>query len=93
MDRTWTVEIRDKKHLVELDYPTNQEFSEMTGVVKEGKKGKLVIDGNEVGTWKGAEFPKEISFEIDGKPCVLRKKGLFAGKLELFLEDKLIKSA
>ncbi len=91
MDRTWTVEIGDKKHLVELDYPVEGEFSEMTGAVQEGKKGKLVIDGNEAGTWKGTEFPKEISFEIDGKPCVLRKKGLFGGKRELFLEGKLIK--
>jgi len=95
MDRTWTVEAGGKKHLVELLYPADPEVNEWTGASSEGKSGKLVIDGNEVQTWKTtAEFSKqEISFEIEGKPCVLRKKGLFASKLELFLEGKLIKSA
>ncbi len=94
MDRTWTLEAGGKKHLVELLYPVDPELNEWSGLLKEGKDGKLVIDGNEVQIWKTmAEFSKqEISFEIEGKPCVLRKKGLFASKLELFLEGKLIKS-
>ena len=92
MDRTWTVEVGGKKHIVGLDYPTDQEFDDINTYMKGAKSGKLVIDGKESQTWKStAEFPKEISFEIEGKPCVLRKKGFLTSKLDLFLEGKLIK--
>ena len=41
---------------------------------------KLMVDGDEVKTWKNAQWldvPKEITFEVGGKPAVLREKGLF----------------
>jgi hypothetical protein len=54
------------------------------------REGKLLIDGNEVQTWE-SKLPDKIHFDIGSKPAVLRKKGLFAKKLELFLEGEQIK--
>ncbi len=99
MDRTWTVEIEGEKHLIEVDYPVALSVNENTGQVTQPKDGELVVDGNQVHTWKPSttggvdDLPKEISFEIEGKPAVLRKKGVFTTKLELFFEGQLIKPA
>ena len=95
MDKTWTVEIEGKKHLIEIDYPVAPSGNE-SGITTQPKDGKLVVDGNQVDTFKPmsaggvGDLPKEISFEVGGKPAVLRKKGFFA-KLELFFEGQLIK--
>ena len=85
MDRTWSVEIEGKKHSVEVDYGRNN-----------SRTGKLMIDGDEVKTWKNSQWldvPKEIAFEVGGKPAVVREKGLFTARINLFLEGKLIKQA
>ncbi|MFH0914739.1 MAG: hypothetical protein V1849_05595 [Chloroflexota bacterium] len=86
MDRTWIVEIQGKKHLIEVGYGWSA-----TGT---HEKGKLVVDKNEVRTWdwsQAKDLPEEVSFEIGGKPAVLRSKGLFSPKLELFFEGRKIK--
>ncbi len=85
MDRTWSVEIEGKKHLIEVDYGRNASMT-----------GKLVVDGNEVQTWKNSQYadlPAEITFEVGGKPAVLRAKGFFKPKINLFFEGKLIEQA
>ena len=85
MDRTWSVEIDAKKHLIEVDYGRNASWT-----------GKLVVDGNEVQTWKNSQrmdVPAEITFEVGGKPAVLRAKGFLATKINLFFEGKLINQA
>lgn len=67
MDRTWSVEIEGKKHLVEVDYGRNA-----------SQTGKLFVDGNELRSWKNTQHldvPPEMAFEIEGKPAVLREKG------------------
>ena len=86
MDRTWIVEIEDKKHLIEVGYGWS--------VAGTYEKGKLVVDKNEVRTWdwsQAKDLPEEVSFEIVGKPAILRKKGFFSTGLDLFVEGKLIK--
>lgn len=97
MDKTWTIQIEGKKHLIELDYPVNTSVNDDSGEVTQAKDGKLVVDGNQVYTFKpGApcvtggidDLPKEISFEVGGKPAVLRKKGVFSTRLELFFEGQ-----
>jgi hypothetical protein len=85
MDRTWSVEIEGKKHSIEVDYGRNN-----------SRTGKLMVDGNEVQTWKNAQWldvPKEIAFQVGGKSAVLREKGLFTARINLFFEGKLIKQA
>jgi hypothetical protein len=85
MDRTWSVEIEAKKHLIEVDYGRNAT-----------RTGKLMVDGDEVKTWKNSQWldvPKEVAFEVGGKPAVLREKGLFTARINLFLEGKLIKTS
>ena len=55
-----------------------------------------MVDGDEVQTWKNPQWldvPKEIAFEVGGKPAVLREKGLFIARINLFFEGKLIKEA
>jgi hypothetical protein len=83
MDRTWSVEIEGQKHLIEVDYGRN-----------ESRTGKLMVDGAEVQMWKNSQWldvPREIAFEVGGKPAVLREKGLFTARINLFFEGKLIK--
>ena len=85
MDRTWSVEIEGKTHCIEVDYGRNN-----------SRTGKLMVDGDEVQTWKNSQWldvPKEIAFVIEGKPAVLREKGLFTARINLFFEGKLIKLA
>jgi hypothetical protein len=85
MDRTWSVEIEGKKHRIEVDYGRNHSMT-----------GKLMVDGDEVQTWKNSQWldvPKKIAFEVGGKPAVLREKGLFTARINLFFEGKLIKQA
>jgi hypothetical protein len=85
MDRTWSVEIAGKKHRIEVDYGRNTTWT-----------GKLMVDGDEVQTWKNSQWldvPKKIDFEVGGKPAVLREKGLFTARINLFFEGQLIKQA
>ena len=82
MDRTWSAEIEGKKHQIAVDYGRNNSWT-----------GKLMVDGDEVRTWKNAQWldvPKTIAFEVGGKPAVLREKGLFTATINLFLKGKLI---
>ena len=68
MDRTWSVEIERRKHRIEVDYDRNNSWI-----------GKLMVDGDEVQTWRNSQWldvPKEIAFEVRGKPAVLREKGV-----------------
>ncbi len=89
MDRIWHVQAEGNDHVVAVDYgvflgdPEDSTF-ELT------KRGELLVDGNEVQTWD-EKLPKEIRFEIGGKPAILRQKGLFTKKLELFFGGKVIK--
>ena len=85
MDRTWSVEIAGKNHRIEVDYGRNS-----------SRTGKLMVDGDEVQTWKNSQWldlPKEIAFEVEGKPAVLRASGLFTARINLFFEGKLMKQA
>jgi hypothetical protein len=55
-----------------------------------------MVDGDEVQTWKNSQWldvPKKIAFEVGGKPAVLREKGLFTARINLFFEGKLIEQA
>ena len=85
MDRTWSVEIEAKKHLIEVDYGRNAT-----------RAGKLMVDGNDAQTWNNSQWldlPQEIAFEVGGKTAVLRAKGFFKPRIDLFCEGKLIKQA
>jgi len=85
MDRTWSVEIEANKHLIEVDYGRNAT-----------RAGKLMVDGNDAQTWNNSQWldlPQEIAFEVGGKAAVLRAKGFFKPRIDLFFEGKLIKQA
>lgn len=85
MDRTWSVEIAGKKHLIEVDYGRNASAT-----------GKLTVDGNEVKTWKNSQWldvPKEITFDVEGKAVLLRATGLLKSKLDCFFGGQLIARA
>ena len=90
MDRVWNVQNEGNNHVIAVDYgvflndPGDKTFE------FNQREGKLLIDENEVQTWD-SKLPKEIRFEIGGKPAILRKKGVFTKNLELFFEGELIK--
>lgn len=92
MNRKWTPNIENKEYIIEVDYGAFvRDTEESLEEVAYQRDGKLLINGNEIKTWD-SELPKEISFEIGGKPAVLRRKGfLLAKKLELFISGVLIK--
>ena len=82
MDRTWSVEIAGEKHLIEVDYGRNA-----------SQTGKLFVDGSELQSWKNTQHldvPPEITFQVLGKPAVLREKGFFKPRIDLFFEGELI---
>ena len=85
MDRTWSVEIEGKKHLVEVDYGRNA-----------SQTGKLFVDGNELRSWKNTQHldvPPEMAFEIEGKPAVLREKGFLKPRIDFFFEGRFIEAS
>jgi hypothetical protein len=85
MDRKWSVEIAARKHLIEVDYGRNAT-----------RTGKLVVDGNETQTWTNSQWldvPQEIIFEVGGKPAVLRSRGFFKPRIDLYFEEKLVEQA
>jgi hypothetical protein len=84
MDRTWSVEIEGKKHVIEVDYGRNA-----------SQTGKLLVDGHELQTWKNAQhfdIPQEITFQVEGKPAVLRAKGFFKPRIDFYFEGQLIQT-
>lgn len=90
MDRIWHVTIEGKDYLVAVDYGVFLQDPEDQTAEFNVREGKLLVDGNEVQTWK-SKLPKEIRFEIGGKPAVLRKKGFLTKHLDLFIGEELIK--
>ena len=85
MDRTWSVEIEAKKHLIEVEYGRN-----------DTRTGKLMVDGNKAQTWNNSQWldlPEKITFEVGSKTGVLRAKGFFKPRIDLFFEGKLIEQA
>lgn len=82
MDRTWSIQIEGRKHLVEVDYGRNT-----------SQTGKLLVDGNEVQRWRNAQHldvPREITFQVEGKAAILREKGFFKPRIDLFFDGQLI---
>jgi hypothetical protein len=92
MNKSWEITIEGKKYSVEVDYGAFIQDAESTQEVVFQRDGSLAVDGVQIITWK-EDLPKEIAFEIGGKPAVLRKKGLFTKQLELFLGGQQIKAS
>lgn len=90
MNRKWIIRIEGKEYIIEADYGAYVENAEETKEVIFQRDGKLLVDGNELATWK-EELPKELTVEIGGKTALFRKKGLFVKQLELFIEGQQIK--
>ena len=82
MDRTWSIEVEGKKHLIEVDYGRNA-----------SQTGKLLVDGHELQRWKNTQHldvPPEIIFQVEGKTAVLREKGFFKPRIDLWFGGQLI---
>jgi hypothetical protein len=63
----WVVNINDKQLIVEARY----------GKVVTSGAGEVLIDGKIVKAWGSSVLglPKEVPFEIEGKPAFLRRRG------------------
>ena len=85
MDRTWSLEIAAKKHRIEVEYGRNT-----------ARTGKLMVDGKETQSWLNSQWldlPQEITFEVGGKSAVIRAKGFFKPRIDLFFDGKLVATA
>jgi hypothetical protein len=90
MIRKWKTTIDGKEYHIEADYGAFVQDAEETQEVLFQKDGNLAVNGGVIKTWK-EELPKEIIFEVGGKPAAVRKKGLFNKQLELFINGQQIK--
>ena len=76
--RRWRVESGGKEHMVEY------------GARAMGD-GEAMVDGKIVASW-GSSFwglPKNVQFEIDGKPASLRRTGMMSQHFDLVYEGKV----
>jgi hypothetical protein len=84
MDRSWSVEIAGKKHRIEVDYGRNNSWT-----------GKLMVDGDEVRTWKNYQWldvpKKSLSRSEASLPSYAKRD--YSARINLFFEGKLIKEA
>jgi hypothetical protein len=55
--------------------------------------GEVSVDGKVAKAWGSSfmSYPKEITFEIEGKQALLRRRGLLFEKLDLIFDGKVIK--
>jgi hypothetical protein len=77
--RRWRIECEGKEHWVE--YVANEWTA----------SGEVLVDGKVVASW-GTSFsglPRNVQFEIGGKPATLRRTGLLDQHLELVFEGRL----
>jgi hypothetical protein len=89
IDRKWIVKVGDKEHVIEADYGLHIIDPDSMGSVLAHRDGTLWVDGVAVKTWD--ELPKEVSFEIEGKPALAKTAGLFSKGLELVFDKTKIK--
>ena len=79
----WVVDIQGKQHVVEAEY----------GKFVVSSVGVVSVDGKPVKTWGSSIWglPKEVSFEIKGKPALLRRRGIVNQNFDLLFNGKLIR--
>ena len=76
--RRWQVEGARKEHVVEYS-------------LKLAGDGEASVDGKIVAAWGSnlSGLPKEVQFEIEGKPATLRRTGAIAQHFDLVYEGKV----
>ena len=76
--RRWQVRGDRKEHVVEYS-------------LKLAGDGEASVDGKVVAAWGSnlSGLPKEIQFEIEGKPATLRRTGAIAQHFDLIYEGKI----
>ena len=84
MGRKWIVEIEGKNYEVEARYGG---FGYTSG------SGEALVNGNVVDAWGSSilGLPKERSFEIAGRKAILRRRGVIAQNLELFVPEAQVR--
>jgi len=77
----WVVNIKDKQLVVEARY----------GRVITSGAGEVLVNGKIVKAWGSSVWglPKEVSFEIQGKPALLRRRGILNQNFDLLVDGKL----
>jgi len=76
--RRWQIESGGKEQVVEY-------------VVRAMGDGEVLVDGKVVVSWGSSwwSLPKEMRFEIDGKPAMLRRTGLMSQHFDFVYEGKV----
>jgi len=76
----WAVNINNKQVMVEARYGLSS-------------AGEVLVDGKIAKAWGSSVLglPKEVSFEIEGKPALLRRRGVIHQNFDLLVDGKLFK--
>ena len=79
----WVVNIKDKQLVVEARY----------GKVVTSGAGEILVDGKIAKAWGSSVWglPKEVSFEIEGKPALLRRRGIINQNFDLLVDGRLVR--
>ena len=79
----WAINIEGQQYIVEANY----------GKVITSGAGEVKVDGKVVKVWGSSisGLPKEVSFEIGGKPALLRRRGIINQNFDLLFNGDLIK--
>ena len=83
LDMKWVVGIEGKELVVEARY----------GKVVTSGAGEVLVDGKIAKAWGSSVWglPKEVSFEIERKPALLRRRGIINQNFDLLVDGRLIK--
>lgn len=79
----WVVNIQGKEHVVQAEY----------GKVITSGAGEVSVDGKVVKAWGSSIWglPKEVSFEIERRPALLRRRGIVNQNFDLLFNGKLVR--
>ena len=79
----WAINIEGQQYIVEANY----------GKAITSGAGEVKVDGKVVKAWgySISGLPKEVSFEIRGKPAFLRRRGIINQNFDLLFNGDLIK--
>ncbi len=78
----WVVSINDKQVVVEAKYGISS-------------AGEVLVDGKIAKAWGSSllGLPKEVAFEVEGKPAFLRRRGVVHQGFDLLVDGKLARKA
>ncbi len=79
----WIINSEGKQRVVEAKY----------GKFITSGSGEVIVDGKVVNAWGSSvwgSLPKEVLFEIEGRPALLRRRGIVNQNFDLLFDGEFI---